>query len=298
MNPYTVGIAQQFAGLPIFSAAWFRIIIFIVFYIILGLFLSGYAHKIDCDPKASMIFGEDTADREKYKDIDEAFVKIDAKQKRAIFFFGFFILLIFATMITSPFVPVLSNYGLLIIGFLFLIGGLGAGFLSGAGGNIVGRGLVEGVIGLIPTIPIILMASSIRFIIDSGGVTDTILHAAAEPFTQLGPFPAALIVYGLALCLEFFIASGSAKAFLMMPLLLPLADIVGVTRQTTILAYVFGDGFSNLMYPTNPVLLICLGLTVVSFPKWIRWSAKLWAWIILISVVFLAIATAIRLGPF
>jgi uncharacterized ion transporter superfamily protein YfcC len=108
-------------------------------------------------------------------------------------------------------------------------------------------------------------AASIRYIIDSGGVTDTILHAAAAPFTQLG---------------------------------LPLADLIGVTRQTAVLAYIFGDGFSNLAYPTNPVLLISLGLTVVSYPKWIRWTAGLWLWVILVTVVFLGIAVAIRFGPF
>ena len=142
------------------------------------------------------------------------------------------------------------------------------------------------------------MAASIRHIIDSGGVTDTILHAAAEPFTQLGAFPAALVVYVLALGIEFFIASGSAKAFLMMPIVLPLADLIGVTRQTAVLAYIFGDGFSNLAYPTNPVLLISLGLTVVSYPKWIRWTARLWLWVILATIVFLGIAVAINFGPF
>jgi hypothetical protein len=105
--------------------------------------------------------------------------------------------------------------------------------------------------------------------------------------TKLGAFPAAVVVYVLALGIEFFIASGSAKAFLMMPIVLPLADIIGVTRQTAVLAYIFGDGFSNLAYPTNPVLLISLGLTVVSYPKWLRWTAKLWLWVILATVAFL-----------
>jgi uncharacterized ion transporter superfamily protein YfcC len=98
--------------------------------------------------------------------------------------------------------------------------------------------------------------------------------------------------------IEFFIGSGSAKAVLLMPILLPLADIVGVTRQVAVTAYCFGDGFSNLAYPTNPVLLICLGLTVVSYPKWIKWLAGLWLWIIAITVAFLGIAVAIHYGPF
>jgi uncharacterized ion transporter superfamily protein YfcC len=83
-----------------------------------------------------------------------------------------------------------------------------------------------------------------------------------------------------------------------MPILLPLADLVGVTRQVTVTAYCFGDGFSNLAYPTNPVLLIVLGLTVVSYPKWIRWSLKLWFWIMLASVILLWIGVLIGYGPF
>jgi uncharacterized ion transporter superfamily protein YfcC len=297
-NPYTLGVSQQLAGLPLFSGAWFRIIIFITIYLIFASFLSAYARKIDKNPKDSLVHGEDSAEREKYKGVDASLIAEDPKQNRAMSFFGFFMLFIFAVMLAGPFVPAISDYSLPIVGILFLIGGLGAGFISGAGGKTVWQGLVEGWGGLAPSVPLILMAASIRYIIDSGDVTDTILHAAAEPFTKLGAFPAAVVVYVLALGIEFFIASGSAKAFLMMPIVLPLADIIGVTRQTAVLAYIFGDGFSNLAYPTNPVLLISLGLTVVSYPKWLRWTAKLWLWVILATVAFLGIAVAIKLGPF
>jgi uncharacterized ion transporter superfamily protein YfcC len=298
-NPYTLGVAQQLAGLPIFSGAWLRVLIFIVIYFIFVTFLSAYARKIDRDPKVSLIYNEDKAEREKYKSINDAsFTELDPKQNRAIKFFGIFLLLIFVVMLAVPFVSAISDYALPIVGILFLIGGLGAGFISGAGSNTVWQGLKEGIIGLLPSIPLILMAASIRYIIDSGGITDTILHAAAEPFTNLGAFPAALVVYALALGIEFFIASGSAKAFLMIPIIMPLADLIGVTRQTAVLAYIFGDGFSNLAYPTNPVLLICLGLTVVSYPKWIRWTAQLWLWVMLATVAFLGIAVAINFGPF
>ena len=297
-NPYTLGVAQQLAGLPLFSGAWLRIVIFVVIYFLFGWFLSSYARKIDRNPRASLVHGEDTAEREKYRSMDAAFAQEDPRQNRAMNFFGLFLVLIFLTMLAVPFVPAISDYALPIVGVLFLLGGLGAGFLSGAGTGTVWRGLVEGLGGLAPSIPLILMAASIRYIIDRGGVTDTILHAAAAPFTQLGAFPAAVVVYLLALGIEFFIASGSAKAFLMMPIVLPLADLIGVTRQTAVLAYIFGDGFSNLAYPTNPVLLISLGLTVVSYPKWIRWTASLWLWVILVTVVFLGIAVAIHYGPF
>lgn len=99
------------------------------------------------------------------------------------------------------------------------------------------------------------------------------------------------------LIIEFLVASGSAKAFLLMPILLPLADLIGVTRQVTVTAHCFGDGFSNLVYPTNPVLLICPGLTVVSYAEWPKWSLNLWLWVTLITVAFLGIAVAIEFGP-
>jgi uncharacterized ion transporter superfamily protein YfcC len=298
-NPYTLGVAQQLAGLPLFSGAWLRVLVFLVIYGIFVAFLSAYARKIDRDPKASLVHEEDKAEREKFRNMETAsFAEENPKQNRAMTFFGLFLLLILVVMLAGPFVPAISDYALPIVGILFLVGGLGAGFLSGAGGRTVWRGLVEGLGGLAPSVPLILMAASIRYIIDSGGVTDTILHAAAEPFGNLGAFPAALVVYALALGIEFFIASGSAKAFLMMPIILPLADLIGVTRQTAVLAYIFGDGFSNLAYPTNPVLLICLGLTVVSYPKWLRWTARLWLWVILATVAFLGIAVAINYGPF
>jgi uncharacterized ion transporter superfamily protein YfcC len=297
-NPYTLGVAQQLAGLPIFSGAWLRIIIFAVIYLVFGLFLSAYARRIDRNPAASLLHGEDLAEREKYKNMDASFLERDPRQNRAMNFFGAFILLIFLAMLAAPFVPGVSDYALPIVGILFLIGGLGAGFLSGAGSKTVWTGLKEGLIGLAPAIPLILMAASIRYILDSGGVSDTILHAMAVPFSNLGSFSAAILVYLLALGIEFFIASGSAKAFLMIPIVLPLAELAGITRQTAVLAYIFGDGFSNMAYPTNPVLLISLGLTVVSFPKWIRWTAKLWLWLFLVTFVFLGIAVAIQYGPF
>ena len=152
--------------------------------------------------------------------------------------------------------------------------------------------------GIAPGIPLILMAASVKHIVVQGGVMDTILHSASSSFSHTGPFAAALVVYALTLVIEFFVGSASAKALLMMPIVVPLADLVGVTRQVTVLAYCFGDGFSNLAYPTNPVLLICLGLTVVTYPKWLRWSLKVWFWVFLVTVAFLGLAVGMGFGPF
>jgi uncharacterized ion transporter superfamily protein YfcC len=142
------------------------------------------------------------------------------------------------------------------------------------------------------------MAASIQHIVAQGMVIDTLLNRASLSLSGASPLLSTLGIFGLTLLIEFFVASGSAKAFLLMPILVPLADLIGVTRQTTVLAYCFGDGFSNLLYPTNPVLLISLGLTVVTFPKWLRWSLPLWIGIAVVAIAFLALAVALHLGPF
>lgn len=298
-NPFTIGVAQKLAGLPLFSGAWFRVPIFLVVYAILAMFLVRYARKIERNPEASPVFEEDKIGRAKYEHLDvAATTEASPYLKRAMIWFGVFVMLILAVLMGAPFIPALSDYALPLVGILFLIGGVGAGLIAGRKPRDVFSALWQGVAGIAPGIILILMAVSIKHIVVSGGIMDTILHSASRPFSQASPFLSTVMIYVLALVIEFFVASGSAKAFLMMPILLPLADLVGVTRQVTVTAYCFGDGFSNLVYPTNPVLLIVLGLSVVSYPKWLKWTLPLWIVVILVTLIFLGIGVAIGYGPF
>jgi len=297
-NPFTIGVAQKLAGLPLFSGAWLRGLIFIAIYAVLAVFLVSYARRIDRNPQASPVFEADRAAREKYRTFD-----LDAQSTgqphigQAMLWFAIFLSLILIVLVVSPFVSIISALSLPLVGVLFLIGGIGAALVSGMG-KTVWRAVLDGMAGIAPSIPLILMAASVKHIVAHGGSMDTILNSASAAVAGANPFAAVLMVYVLALLIEFFVASGSAKAFLLMPILLPLADLVGVTRQVTVTAYCFGDGFSNLAYPTNPVLLICLGLTVVSYPQWLKWTLKLWLGVIAVTVVFLAVGVAIRFGPF
>jgi len=298
-NPFTIGVAQQIAGLPLFSGAWLRIPIFLTIYAVFAIFLTRYARKIERQPQSSLIYTDDQVERQRYAAVSmESLLESGAQLKRAMGWLLVFVLLILGLLFAAPFVPTLSSLALPLVGVLFFIAGLGAGALSGMPGRQVWRALAQGLGGIAPAIPLILMAASIKYIVANGGIMDTILYRASQAFVGASPFAAALMIFFLALTIEFFIGSGSAKAFLMMPILAPLADLVGVTRQTTVLAYCFGDGFSNMIYPTNPVLLICLGLTVISYPKWFKWSLSLWLWVLLVTVVYLGIAVAIGYGPF
>lgn len=298
-NPFTVGLAQKLAGLPMFSGAWLRVIIFLTVYAIFAVFLTRYARRIERDPRSSPMFAEDQRTRNARQADLQGLDMQDPRMRRAIIFLAWAFGVIILIFLASPFVEVLSAVSLPLVGLLFFIAGLGSSLLAGANWRTIRQGAKEGALGMAPGIPLILMAVSVKHIVAQGGIIDTILQAASSLFTSgEASLQAALLVFAVALVLEIFVSSSSAKIFLVMPILLPLGDLVGLTRQITVTAYCFGDGFTNMIYPTNAVLLIALGLATVPYGKWLRWTWKLWAWILGVTVLFLALAVAIRFGPF
>jgi uncharacterized ion transporter superfamily protein YfcC len=297
-NPFTIGIAHKLSGLPLYSGALPRLVLFIVVFPILAFFLVAYARKIDRKPEASSVFNEDQAEKAKYGDfkVDNT-LATDTRMRRAAIFLGSSFGLILVVLVALPVIPLLRDIALPLTGLLFVIGGIGAGLISGAGKN-AWKAARDGFLGIAPAIPLLMMAASVKYIIATGGILDTILHWASNAFTGTSPFISSLMIYGLTLVMEIFITSGSAKAFLLIPIIMPLADLVGVTRQIAVSAYCFGDGFSNMVYPTNAALLITLSLTVIPYVKWLKWVLKLWVWVILITILFLALAVAFNYGPF
>ena len=295
-NPFTIGISQRLAGLPLFSGAFPRIVLFFVAYAILAVFLTAYARKIDRKPELSSVFKEDEAERKRLGAF-QVEAETSPQMRRATIFLAVFFALILAVLVASPFIPFLTEYALPITGLLFVIGGVGGGLVAGVG-RTAWRAAGDGFVSILPAVPLLMMAASVKHIVATGGILDTILHWASTAFTGVDPFLAALMIYGLTLVLELFITSGSAKALLLIPILMPLADLVGVNRQIAISAYAFGDGFSNLAYPTNAALLITLSLTVVPYNKWLKFVLGLWFWIILATIAFLGVAVLINYGPF
>jgi len=283
-NPFTIGVANKLAGLDLFSGTWFRIPIFIVIYGVTAFFLVRYAKMIDRAPEKSYCYGDDQRERDRYKTVS---FESSANLKRAGLFLAVIVVLIGLVLVLSSSIAFLSSYSLPIVGLLFFIGGLGAGWISGADGKTIGSGLLEGIGGMAPGIPLLLMAASIKLIITNGQVMDTILHGSSGFLQNTSPLTSVLIIYGLALLIELLVSSGSAKALLMIPILLPMSQLAGVSGHLLVTAYCFGDGFSNLAYPTNAVLLICLGLASISYGKWIKFTWKLWAMVIPVTVLFL-----------
>ena len=258
-NPFTVGVAQELAGLPMFSGAGLRAISFVLIYALLLFFVRRHAKKIDKGIVRN--------------DIECLFVankSLDLGLKLFGGILGFDILLV----LCSSFLTFLQDYTLPIVALMFLIAGLSSSRACTMSWKQIGKGMLKGLVNMLPAVAMILMASSIKYTLDTAGALDLILNKAIEVAQTMPKWEVILFIYLIVLVMNFFIASGSAKAFMLIPLIVPLAEVFGISPQLCIVAYAFGDGFSNVFYPTNPVLLISLGLADVSYGDWVKYSGK------------------------
>ena len=290
VNPFTVGVAQQLVGLPMFSGIWMRLLTFVLIYGLLIAFLVPYAKKIEKTPTKSMIY--DPAMSQRWATLRVDYVEEKRKDRALIWFavvLGTGILLI----LCSSFVPFLQDIIMPLIAVIFLVAGTISSIVSGMRWRDYFKSFGKGVVNILPAVLLILMANSIRFTMTESKILDTILFQTVK-LTQNAPSGVVvLMIYALALVLELFISSGSAKAFLLMPLIAPIADLSGISRQIAVLAYAFGDGFSNVFYPTNPVLLISLGIVGIGYGKWFKWSGKIQIAVLALTCGLLLFANAI-----
>ncbi len=317
-NPFTIGVAQTIADLPLFSGALLRIIFFVAIYVTVLLFVRSYAKRIDRRPKLSMVYDEDKPLRDRYGGAEEAGATVLAgpagsppgeaargapgvltpAMRRALIWFGAAMGIAILFILVTSRMPGLSDLAFPLMALLLFIGGVGAGALSGMSLRRIAATFGRGVLNISPGILLILMSMSVKHIVESGGIMDTILYRAGGLIAGQPPLVAAFLVFAVTLVMNFFVGSASAKAFLMMPILTPLADLVGITRQTAVFAFGIGDGFSNMMYPSNALLIIALGFSVVTYPKWMRWTIGLQGIVLVVSMGFLAFAALIGFGPF
>lgn len=301
-NPFTIAVAQKIADLPLFSGALFRIVFFVTVYFLVTFFVTRHAKKVEADPASSLCFKEDEilrarmkADQHIENDADNG---ENASYKKALIWFVSCVGTAMLIVISTARLPGLSDLAFPVMTLLFLIGGIGGGLFAKMGAKGTALSFLRGSLNILPGVVLVLMSYSVKHIITEGKIMDTILFMASEIIRLQPPLAAAFLIYATTLIMNFFIGSASAKAFLMMPILTPLADLVGITRQTAVLAFDFGDGFSNMIFPTNALLLIALSFTVVGYTKWMRWTWKLQLIILGITSAFLAAAALIRFGPF
>lgn len=258
-NPFTIGVAQELAGLPMFSGAWLRVVSFVLIYALLLAFLVLYAKRHERPISQSADIESFNADKRMDKGL-VCFVSI----------LGAGIL----TVLCSGFISALQDYTMIIVAVMFLFAGVVSTLVSGMKGKVLAKTSWQGVTSIFPAVIMILMASSIKYTLEEANILDTILHEAVGFAADMPKWSVILFIYLIVLVMNFFIPSGSAKAFMLIPLIVPMAQIFGLSAQLCVVAFAFGDGFSNVFYPTNPVLLISLGLADVSYSKWVKFSWK------------------------
>ncbi len=277
-NPFTVGVAQQLAGLPMFSGIWLRLVAFALIYALLLGFLYLYARKIE----KPIDTAEGTLDFTPDRSMDRALVAFAS-------ILGVGILLVLA----SAFIPLLQDITMIIVAVMFLAAGITATLLSGMKGRALGSSFLSGVLSILPAVLMILMASSIKYTLEQARVLDTILHGATELAGGMPKWGILLFIYLIVLVMNFFIPSGSAKAFMLIPIIVPMAAMFGISAQLCVLVFAFGDGFSNVFYPTNPALLISLGLANTGYLDWAKWSWKFQALNLLLTTLIALFGLAI-----
>lgn len=301
-NPFSILIAQKLAGLPVFSGLLFRVGAFLIFYGILITFLMLYAKKIEKNPQKSLCWESDKVMREKYRyDARDGTLNNAALKKATSVFIGAFGLIFLYILVSLILLyggnGVLTDYTMPVMVILLTAGGLLAGKASKYTEKGLFRDFGKGMLAMAPGALLIVMAMSAKQIVLAGGVMDTILHGAYELMSGVGKYEAILLVFGFVLVLEFFISSASAKAFIVIPLVVPFASLLGLTRQALVQSYCFADGFTNMFFPTNACLLIVLGLVNLPYGKWLKWGWKLMLITVAACVGLLLLAVKIGYGP-
>ena len=192
--------------------------------------------------------------------------------ERGLILFAIIIGIGILLVLCSGFVPALRDYTMIIVAVMFLIAGVSSVLTTGMNLNSFWKSFTHGVITVSPSILMILMAASIKYTMVEAHILDTLVYRSIGMAQGMPKAVLILFIYLICLIMNFFIPSGSAKAFLLIPLIVPLAQVFGISPQLCIVAFAFGDGFSNVFYPTNPALLISLGLADVSYAKWAKYS--------------------------
>ncbi|NVK37905.1 MAG: putative basic amino acid antiporter YfcC [Gammaproteobacteria bacterium] len=295
MNPFSVSVAQGIADLPILSGQEFRIALWFVFTLIGAGFTLMYAFKVKKDPSKSPTFKQDKQNR------SEA-ISLDGIQLNT----GDWLILltlvstigwmIWGVTTQGYYLPEIASQfftmGLVaaVIGLIFRLDGMTA--------NGAVEAFRHGASQLLPAALVVAFAKGIVLMLGGDGpeqasVLNTILHYAAESLSGLSQTVAASFMFLFQSVFNFFVTSGSGQAALTMPIMAPLSDLLGVSRQVAVLAFQLGDGLTNILVPTSAALMGCLGAAKVDWGVWIRFIAKPMLVLFLLSILTMILAVVI-----
>lgn len=297
MNPFSVAVAQGIANVPVLSGSLFRIVMWAVFTASIMIYSVVYARSIQKDPRKSLSYNSD-------KYFREQMAEIDVKQHfgmaswiiLAVLLFGL-VWVVYGVIAKAYYIPEIATQFFtmgLVIGVISVIGKI-----NGMTVNLIAKAFKSGAADLLPAALIVGMAHGIILMMGGGDATqftmlNTVLHSSANLVSGLNEYISAIAMFIFQSIFNIFVTSGSGQAALTMPLMAPLSDLVGVGRQIAVLAFQLGDGWTHCIMPTSAALMGTLGVARVDYAVWVKFIVKFYAYLMLLSVVFILIAVMIN----
>lgn len=288
LNPFNTGIAQGIAELPLFSGIGFRCATMALFYILVLCWIMRYAIKIRKDPTKSFMYGVKADDIE-INFNDGATLSGRDKLTLLVIVFGFCFL---------AYGVIKKGYYLQEIITIFLFMGIISGLIGKLSFEQIADNFVEGVKSMAFTAICIGLARAIVVVLTEGNIMDSVIFGLSKAVGWLPASMGAVGMLAVQTVLNFIFASGSGQAATTMPIMAPLGDTLGITRQVSVLAFQFGDGITNAISPIQPVLMAAIGLAGIPYTKWVKYVWPLMLMWTLLAAAILIYATLTHLGPF
>ena len=286
-NPFTVVLASDLIGTSVAGGILFRCLVFAVMFGLDAAFILWHLKRIERDPALSPTFATDELKRAELQELPE-----EAGSRRLMTCTLALLFAAFAVTVLFSLTDALRGYTVPAVAGVYLIGILAFGALSGYGFGATLKSFGQGIVAALPAILFILLASSVKYILTEGHVLATIAHGINGAVAGSSRLVIVYILLGIILVLEFFISSSTAKAIFVMGILSCLT--VPLSKPLLVLIYLFGDGYTNLFFPTSPVLWIGLSMIGLSYGKWLKKSARLWAGILVLTAALLALAVLLE----
>lgn len=290
-NAFTVGVAQSICGLPMFSGMTLRLVLFVTLLLAGMAYVMWHAARVKKNPKLSPTYEIDLETAKTTALDAENIAPLTTRQKLVL-------LVLLLGIAWTVYGVTVHGYYIDELAGVFLATGIVGGIVGGRKAGEICDDFVKGCGNMLMPCLMIALANAVIVILKDANIIDTIIHALAG---LLGNLHSSLLACGMFVIQSLFnilVPSGSGQAAITMPLMAPLADMVGVTRQTAVLAFQLGSTFTDILAPTSGEILVALAMCKIPYRKWVKWLLPLFAVWCLISFGFLIYAVAAKYGPF
>ncbi len=347
LNPFTIGIAQGIAEIPLFTGIGYRAVCWAILTVVGIVFVLWYANKVKKNPQSSIMYEDDAYWRKSAEVKEEELERYTPRKAWFVFAFLMAVLIVFSVLYpmttlkignstaTLPLLPIgtalfallsvitlrktvhyfvltllFATVYFLVVGVLgydwyimeiaslFLVLGIASGLSVDKSASDIAKLFLEGMGDILSAAVIVGLAGGIVIVLQDGGIIDTILYGLSKSMSNMGKIASAEIMYGIQTLINIVIPSGSAKAAITMPIMAPFSDLIGISRQATVVAFQFGDGFTNMITPTSGVLMAALGVARIPWEKWVRFIWKFILVLVVIGALLLIPTVTMQLAGF